>query len=60
VPDHDVAERMLTELEGAERTLRAMLERNQENQDIKYELVELIESLEAQEIRGQIVIAPFL
>jgi hypothetical protein len=51
---------MLTELEGAERTLRAMLERNQENQDIKYELVELIESLEAQEIRGQIVIAPFL
>jgi hypothetical protein len=52
VADHDGAALQLTELEGAEQTLRVMLARNQENQDIKDELLEYIESLEAQEIQG--------
>jgi hypothetical protein len=60
VADHDVPERVLTELEGAERTLRVMFERSQESQDIKNELFELIESLEGQEIRGKIMVARFL
>jgi hypothetical protein len=60
VADHDGPERMLSELEEAERTLRVMFERSQESQDIKNELFELIESLEGQEIRGQIVVARFL
>ena len=60
VVDHDVPERVLTELEGAERTLKVMFERSQESQDIKNELFELIESLEGQEIRGQIMVARFL
>jgi hypothetical protein len=60
VADNDGAERLLTELEGAERTLRVMLARSQEDQDIKDELFEVIESLEAQEIQGQIMISPVL
>jgi hypothetical protein len=51
---------VLTELEGAERTLKVMFERSQESQDIKNELFELIESLEGQEIRGQIMVTRFL
>jgi len=60
VADHDVPERVLTELEEAERTLRVMFERSQESQSIKNELFDLIESLEGQEIRGQIMVARFL
>jgi len=40
--------------------LKVMFERSQESQDIKNELFELIESLEGQEIRGQIMVARFL